>query len=169
MPLSLPSRAVARPRTTFHLRYCGNTSSKRLCGAQQAEARCFPFFLLRPHPSGVVRFGEINYRSTQSVVLDVNFFFVFLACRCGHRSFASDAYEVNTCFLPVLYPAALTPWLAVALSRFSIQEHACPHPMSRALLPSTLSPEFVVDTPCDSHLGRYFCVFDFGLPSHRVT
>ena len=72
-PLSLPSRAVARPRTTFHLRYCGNTSSKRLCGAQQAEAMRFPFFLLRPHPSGVVRFGAIHYRSTQSVVLDVNF------------------------------------------------------------------------------------------------
>ena len=73
LPLSLLSRAVARPRTTFHLRYCGNTSSKRLCGAQQAEVMRFPFFLLRPHPSGVVRFGEIHYRSTQSVVLDVNF------------------------------------------------------------------------------------------------
>ena len=42
----------------------------------QRSASCpgrFPFFLLRPHPSGVVRFGEIHYRSTQSVVLDVNF------------------------------------------------------------------------------------------------
>ena len=72
-PLSLPSRAVARPRTTFHLRYCGNTSSKRLCGAQQAEAMRFPFFLLRPHPSGVVRFGEIYYRRTQSVLFRANF------------------------------------------------------------------------------------------------